>query len=602
MIAATVAMRLAGAARRLSTRRPLLIRPLTSPVLPVTALAAGIWLSRDEDRAARFVAGGQALVRAVRLARCCVGIALEYRAARQWSDDDDGEEAAHREMQQVAGRAERKRKELTLNNAPAAEIAAATALARRTREEAAQAYDELMRRRLEQSATSGAAARWETLHTRCAERLLAMLLANGGLYVKLGQHLAQLDYLVPEAYTRTLGAVLFTANTASSWADAAAVIEAELGMPPEKAFASIERVPIASASLAQVHVATERGTGRKLAVKVQHAGLREACYADLAAVGLAVRCADRWFPEFCLGWVVDEIAPHLPLELDFLHEAQNLERCRRLFAASPLGRDGTVVLPDVVPSLTTTRVLTMSFEEGDSVADVACLRRRGLAPAAVARVLSEAFCTMLFQGGLVHCDPHPGNVLVRAKADGRPQLVLLDHGLYRELTPHFRLSYCRLWRALVTGDADAIRAECDGWAIGEYYPLLAAMLTARPWADITSGEVERLRERGTAQDKESIRGYAKLYMRQIAIVLGRLPREMLLLLKTNDCLRHADRRLGAPINSFLITLRFCLQTLHDDAASRLERLRLRLAIFLLRLASSGAPLRLVAKLSRVEVG
>ena len=127
------------------------------------------------------------------------------------------------------------------------------------------------------------------------------------------------------------------------------------------------------------------------------------------------------------------------------------------------------------------------------------------------------------------------------------------------------------------------------------------MLTARPWADITSGEVERLRERGTAQDKESIRGYAKLYMRQIAIVLGRLPREMLLLLKTNDCLRHSDRRLGAPINSFLITLRFCLQTLHDDAASRLERLRLRLAIFLLRLASSGAPLRLVAKLSRVEV-
>ena len=444
-------------------------------------------------------------------------------------------------MQQVAGRAERQRKELTLAGAPAADIAAATALARRTREEAAQAYDELMRRRLEQSATSGAAARWESLHSRCAERLLAMLLANGGLYVKLGQHLAQLDYLVPEAYTRTLGAVLFTANTASSWADAAAVIEAELGMPPEKAFASIERVPIASASLAQVHVATERGTGRKLAVKVQHAGLREACHADLAAVGLAVRCAERWFPEFCLGWVVDEIAPHLPLELDFLHEAQNLERCRRLFAASPLGRDGTVVLPDVVPHLTTTRVLTMSFEEGDSVADVGCLRRRGLAPAAVARVLSEAFCTMLFQGGLVHCDPHPGNVLVRAKADGRPQLVLLDHGLYRELTPHFRLSYCRLWRALVTGDADAIRAECDGWAIGEYYPLLAAMLTARPWADITSGEVERLRERGTAQDKESIRGYAKLYMRQIAIVFGRLPREMLLLAE--------DERLPPPCGS-----------------------------------------------------
>ena len=59
MIAAIAAMRLAGAARRLSTRRPLLIRPLTSPVLPVTALGAGVWLSRDEERAARLVAGGR---------------------------------------------------------------------------------------------------------------------------------------------------------------------------------------------------------------------------------------------------------------------------------------------------------------------------------------------------------------------------------------------------------------------------------------------------------------------------------------------------------------------------------------------------------------
>ena len=239
--------------------------------------------------------------------------------------------------------------------------------------------------------------------------------------------------------TRAPGAVLFP-RTASSWADAAAVIEAELGMPPEKAFASIERVPIASASLAQVHVATERGTGRKLAVKVQHAGLREACHADLAAVGLAVRCAERWFPEFCLGWVVDEIAPHLPLELDFLHEAQNLERCRRLFAASPLGRDSTVVLPDVVPTLTTTRVddeLRRATPSQTSLPAPPRPRARsgGARP-------QRGLCTMLFQGGLstailtrATCSCAQGRRPPAARPPGPRALPRIDAALSSVLLP-----------------------------------------------------------------------------------------------------------------------------------------------------------------------
>ena len=320
---------------------------------------------------------------------------------------------------------------------------------------------------------------------------------------------------MPEQYTHGLSA-LFEHNRCSDIADVRRVVQEELGAPPEQLFASFDPEPIASASLAQVHRATRRGTGEPLAVKVQHAGMLDACAADLRAVSLAVGLAEWLFPdEFRLGWVLAELAPHLPLELDFRREAANAARCREFFAAGALA--GRVVVPQVHGELSSTRVLTMSFEEGVSVTDVAGIARLRLPPRAVARQLSECFCGMIFEGGFVHCDPHPGNVLVRpmpgaadaaSKAD--VQLVLLDHGLYRELPRHFTLIYSRLWRGLVLGDADEIRLAAEEMGVGPYYPLLAAMLTARPWNDILQAAEQpaALVARGTKEDQAQIAGYA----------------------------------------------------------------------------------------------
>jgi len=78
------------------------------------------------------------------------------------------------------------------------------------------------------------------------------------------------------------------------------------------------------------------------------------------------------------------------------------------------------------------------------------------------------------------------NLLVREHPHrrGKPQVVLLDHGLYRELGPAFRAGYCRLWRGLLLGDERTIREECEKMNSGPAYTLLAAMLTMRPWDDI----------------------------------------------------------------------------------------------------------------------
>ena len=150
------------------------------------------------------------------------------------------------------------------------------------------------------------------------------------------------------------------------------------------------------------------------------------------------------------------------------------------------------------------------------------------------------------------------------------QLVLLDHGLYRDLPRAFALTYSRLWHGVVLGDADAIREAAEEMGVGQYYPLLAAMLTARPWTDILragdTGDARALHEKGTAADKKQIAGYAAQYAKHIGIVLDLVPRPLLLLFKTNDCLRHAERQLGAAgVGSFSITLRYCLCCLRHEA-------------------------------------
>jgi aarF domain-containing kinase len=208
------------------------------------------------------------------------------------------------------------------------------------------------------------------------------------------------------------------------------------------------------------------------------------------------------------------------------------------------------------------RALVMTFEEGLYVTND-CLfnsqEKGGMAlqRADVARLISETFCKQMFRHGFVHCDPHEANLLVRPHATkkGQPQLVLLDHGLYRELPEGFRWHYCRLWRGLVSADERAIETHCAAMGAARLHTLLAAMLTMKPWDDIVDGDIAKLRRQGSAGESEMLRGYAERYFSDIVGLLGKVPSELLLMLKTNDCLRHIDKALGVPINTATVVAR-----------------------------------------------
>lgn len=398
-----------------------------------------------------------------------------------------------------------------------------------------------------------------SVHKRNATRLLNLCRANAGVYIKVGQHLANLDLLLPQEYIQTLSS-LFDDAPVSSYKDVCRVLEEDLGSPPEEIYEEFSFEPIASASLAQVHTARCKQTGKKLAIKVQHRGLRETSRGDLLALTAVVRTAEQLFEEFNLGWICDEITPQLPRELDFTNEGKNAEA-----ASDHLRRTGLdCIVPHVLWNsatgerrLTSERVLTMEFESGFPATDVERIDSAGICRKETAKLISSVFNAQIFENGLVHCDPHQSNVLLREHPTkkGKPQIVLVDHGLYKRLDPDFQESYARLWKGIVMADISAIKGACNCLGVDEMYPLLAAMLTSRPFDEVIERSRTRSLEAALSNgggDKAVIRLYAQRYLKEIIDMLDIVPRQMLLIFKMNDCLRHVDYALGSPANNLVI--------------------------------------------------
>lgn len=404
------------------------------------------------------------------------------------------------------------------------------------------------------------------VHLRSARRLRQLCCANRGTFIKVGQHLGALDYLLPEEYTHTLRA-LHSQAPSSSLAEVQQVIREDLGKEIQDLFQSFDDTPLGTASLAQVHKAVLHD-GRTVAVKVQHPKVQAQSSKDILLMEMLVLAVKQLFPDFEFMWLVDEAKKNLPLELDFLNEGKNAEK-----VAAMLKHFDFLKVPRIYWELSSKRVLLMEYLDGGQVNDRAYMERNGIDVNQVSRHLGKIYSEMIFVKGFVHCDPHPGNVLVRKHPDtGEAQIVLLDHGLYQVLTEDFRLDYCRLWQSLIWADMKKVKKYSQRLGAGELYPLFACMLTARSWDSVTRGIGQAP---VTASEDLEIRNNAANYLPQISQLLNRVPRQMLLLFKTNDLLRGTEAALGtrASASSFLGMSRCCVRALATHERSRASPLR-----------------------------
>ncbi|XP_048803699.1 aarF domain-containing protein kinase 1 isoform X1 [Lagopus muta] len=399
------------------------------------------------------------------------------------------------------------------------------------------------------------------VHLRSAERLRELCCANRGTFIKVGQHLGALDYLLPEEYTRTLK-VLHSQAPQSTRQEIEQVIREDLGKEVKELFVSFEDTPLGAASLAQVHKAVLQD-GRTVAVKIQHPKVQAQSSKDIFLMEVLLLIVKHIFPDFEFMWLVEEAKKNLPLELDFLNEGRNAER-----VAQMLKNFDFLKVPRIYWELSTRRVLLMEFMEGGQVNDKAYMEKNGIDVNEISRNLGKLYSEMIFVNGFVHCDPHPGNVLVKKCPDsGKAYIILLDHGLYQVLSESFRMDYCRLWQALIKADMKRVQKYSRRLGAGDLYPLFACMLTARSWESVNRGIDQ---SPVSASEDVEIRSNAAAYLPQITQLLNSVPRQMLLLLKTNDLLRGIESALHtrASASSFLNMSRCCIRAVSTYQRSK----------------------------------
>ena len=261
-------------------------------------------------------------------------------------------------------------------------------------------------------------------HKHTAKRLLRLVRAQGGIYVKSGQHLCA-SPVMPPVYVDTLK-VLMDNAVEQPMAETERTFMEDFGVDIHKDFARIDPTPIATASLAQVYrgrMRNDDGTdGPEVAIKVQHRSVNRLFDVDLSTMQFIYAAAAYVLPNFDMRIVAEEMSRAFREELDFMTELQN---CIEVHANFLDRKD--LCVPVVFPERCSDRVLTMEFEEGVRIDDLegikyeiiifgcflCCFtyemnRKMELDPAKIMTTLMEVFSEMMFQYGFVHCDPHPG--------------------------------------------------------------------------------------------------------------------------------------------------------------------------------------------------
>ena len=267
----------------------------------------------------------------------------------------------------------------------------------------------------------------------------------GLVFLKFGQVLALRRDLLPDAYIDELE-LLHDKLPAMGIDVVRATVEVELRAPLTKLFSAFSETPLAAATIAQVHEATMQD-GRHVAVKVQRPRLKEIIATDIAALTYLVALGEGLFPRLRaldLPVAVSELANSLNRETDFAREARSIVLIRAALADVP-----DLWIPDVVAERSGETVLTMEYSAGERV-DLYAKQH----PEAMPRVIDTLVKLTLhsiFEEGLFHADPHPGNVFVLP--DGR--LALLDFGNTGDFDEPMRESLTRLLEATVKGDAHA---------------------------------------------------------------------------------------------------------------------------------------------------
>lgn len=461
------------------------------------------------------------------------------------------------------------------------------------------------------------------LHRRNAERLFNLLHQNGGLYLKIGQAIAMQSAVLPPEFQKMF-AKMFDDAPQNDWSDVEKVIREDFGgRSPEEVFGVsfsnerglgvMEKRARASASVAQVHWA-RLPDGREVAIKVQKREIAQQVGWDLWSFKVMMKIYSYWF-DLPLYSLVPYIADRLKLETDFVNEADNSEKMRDLVAGEPRLR-GRVYIPKVYRDLSSKRVMTTEWIEGVRLWDKDALTGNwyggygkgspgakgtplsapttptrdndgtgflkpernewkgrygkgglGLSLKPVMTTMIDLFSAQMFLWGLVHCDPHPGNIFIRRMPNGQPELVLIDHGLYVSMTPQFRHQYCQFWKSIMTFDNATLKEITTAWGV-KAPDLFASATLMRPYEGGDSSTKDRitgeLKGKTPSERHFEVQERMRQGIRDVLSEEENFPRELLFIGRNMRIVQGNNQFLGSPVNRIKMTGAWASRSLVDS--------------------------------------
>ena len=287
-----------------------------------------------------------------------------------------------------------------------------------------------------------------------ARDLADKLESMGPTFIKLGQLLSTRSDLIPPVYLNALARLQDDVEPVP-YEQIEETVTTELGARISKAFQSFEVTPVASASLGQVHRAVLRN-GRSVAVKVQRPGVRKRVVDDMEVIEELAEFVDRHTNvgrTMGFGGMVEEFRRSIMAELDYRLEAANLRLLHSNVAEYDL-----IVVPQPVDDYSTSVVLTMELVEGRNVGSLGPLALQEIDGTALVHQLFDCYLDQILVDGLVHADPHPGNLMLTS--DGR--LALIDLGMVARIGPQMQDALIRLLVALSDGQGGEVAAIMSG--------------------------------------------------------------------------------------------------------------------------------------------
>ncbi len=280
------------------------------------------------------------------------------------------------------------------------------------------------------------------------ERLRIAFGELGPTFIKLAQMLSSKPDFITVQYANEFKKLQDEVPPFSA-EEAKKLIEKEVGLPLDKIFSHYDEIPIAAASIAQVHRATLLD-GSNVVVKVQRPDIKEQIEADINILSIIAKLFDQYVPEsrfFNPVGIVQEFSKTVRKEMSFIEEAKNCHRFKRNFEDNP-----DVHIPKIYTEFVTEKVLVMEMIEGVRIDDIKAIDEMGFDRKRLARIGIDAYFKQILEDGFFHADPHPGNILVTPTNI----IAFVDFGIVGRVSDELKGIMANTFLALIERDFDGL--------------------------------------------------------------------------------------------------------------------------------------------------